>query len=388
MEMMAEMAQPIAEESSVDTDALLQLARDKSTEGRKVLGETIADLFVGNVSALSERERTLMFDILHQVVHDIEMTVRQTIAMHIASLPDMPSDLATILANDDIEVAYPILTQSEVLHDRQLIETIRNRTLEHQMAIAIRHTVSADVSDVLVEVGNEDVIRTLLENSGARISQATMEYLVEESSRVNTFQEPILRRHDLDPNLAKRMFMWVSAALRKYIVENFELDKSAVDDLLEKVALQESGGDGPAQEPHNKSDDLVAELAEENAVTPELLISALRNGQVHLFVSLFRQLTELRHTLVTRILLEPGGEGLAIASKAVGIDRENFALIFSLSRKVRPGSAKPLQEQTEEAKEFYDRISEIAARGVLRHWRRDTDYLAAIRQLELTSGHG
>jgi len=161
-----------------------------------------------------------------------------------------------------------------------------------------------------------------------------------------------------------------------------------VDDLLEKAALQEAGGETHFGTPSNKSDELVAELAEENAVTPELLISALRNGQVHLFVSMFRRLTELRHTLVTRILLEPGGEGLAIASKAVGIDKENFSLIFSLSRKVRPGSAKPLQQQTKEATEFYDSISEVASRGVLRHWRRDADYLAAIRQLELTSRHG
>jgi uncharacterized protein (DUF2336 family) len=385
---MAAMIQSAAKDSSVDTDALLQLARDKSSAGRKVLGETIADLFLGNVRALSERERTLMFDILHQVVHDIEMTIRQTISNQIATLPDTPPELAVILANDDVEVAYPILTQSEVLQDAQLIETIRHRTLEHQMAIAIRHTVSVDVSDALVETGSEDVIRTLLENSGARISQATMEYLVEESSRLNTFQEPILRRHDLDPNLAKRMFMWVSAALRKYIVENFDLEKSVVDDLLEKAALQEAGGETHFGTPSNKSDELVAELAEENAVTPELLISALRNGQVHLFVSMFRRLTELRHTLVTRILLEPGGEGLAIASKAVGIDKENFSLIFSLSRKVRPGSAKPLQQQTKEATEFYDSISEVASRGVLRHWRRDADYLAAIRQLELTSRHG
>jgi hypothetical protein len=52
-EAVGKMAQPIAGESSVDTDALLQLARDKSSEDRKALGATIADLFVGNVSALS-----------------------------------------------------------------------------------------------------------------------------------------------------------------------------------------------------------------------------------------------------------------------------------------------------------------------------------------------
>ena len=148
------------------------------------------------------------------------MTVRQTISAQLATFKETPPELAAMLANDEIEVAYPILTQSEVLQDAQLIETIRNRTLEHQMAIAIRHTVPVVVSDALVETGDEDIIRTLLENSGARISQATMEYLVEEFSRVNTFQEPIVRRHDLEPELAKRMLMWVSVALRKHIVEN------------------------------------------------------------------------------------------------------------------------------------------------------------------------
>jgi uncharacterized protein (DUF2336 family) len=95
------------------------------------------------------------------------MTVRQTISAQLATFKETPPELAAMLANDEIEVAYPILTQSEVLQDAQLIETIRNRTLEHQMAIAIRHTVPVVVSDALVETGDEDIIRTLLENSGA-----------------------------------------------------------------------------------------------------------------------------------------------------------------------------------------------------------------------------
>lgn len=379
------MVQSIRAANAVDTEYLLRLARDKSSESRRALGDTIADLFLGSAHALSERERTLMFEILHQVVRDVEMSVRATIAKRLADLPDVPRQLAAILANDEIEVAYPILTQSEVLHDSDLIETIRNRTLEHQMAIAIRHSLSEEVSDALVEAGNEDVIRSLLENSGARISRAALEYLVEESKRVNTFQEPILRRDDLEPRLAKRMFMWVSAALRQYIVENFHLDKEVVDDLLEKAALEGYGVGDPAtaKPPESKSDQLVASLAEENAVTPDLLIAALRDGQVHLFVSLLRQLTDLRQTLVTRIVLEPGGEGLAIACKAAGVARDDFALIYSLSRKVRPGVSKPFKRQSADALDFYDRISEEAAKGVVKHWRRDVDYLAAIRQLEL-----
>lgn len=83
------------------------------------------------------------------------------------------------------------------------------------MAVAIRQSVSEAVSDALVKQGTERVIRTLLQNDNARISDKTMEFLVEQSERVNSFQEPVLRRRELRPEMAKRMFLWVSAALRK-----------------------------------------------------------------------------------------------------------------------------------------------------------------------------
>ena len=37
-----------------------------------------------------------------------------------------------------------------------------------------------------------------------------MEYLVEQSKRVDTYQNPLLKRPDLEPDLAKRMYLWVS----------------------------------------------------------------------------------------------------------------------------------------------------------------------------------
>ena len=233
-------------------------------------------------------------------------------------------DLVKMLANDDIEVAFPILTQTDVLKDSDLIEIIQQRALEHQLAISIRSEVSEEVSDALVEKGDENVILNLLRNSGARISSSTMEYLVDESQRVNAFQEPILRRDDLDPRTAKRMYMWVSAALRRHIVENFEIDQNELDDMLETAALEASGA-APTPTPRSKSDQLADDLTNEGIVTPELLIQALQDGQVHLFASLFRRLTGRRQTLITRFILEATGEGLAISCKALGFEKKEFA---------------------------------------------------------------
>lgn len=361
-----------------DGDYLLELARDKSGERRQLLAETIADLFAGKKRVLTDRERALMFDILHKMVNGAEMQVRRVIAEQVAKIADAPTGLIKFLANDEIEVAFPILRGSSVLEDADLIEVIRQRTLEHQLAIAIRERVSERVSDALVRTGDESVITTLLKNSGAEISYATMEYLVEESKRVDAFQEPMLRREDLDPKLVQRMYLWVSAALRQYIVENFDVDKNALDDLLEKSAREQAADAG-----ESKTEKLAEEIDKSGLGVAKMMIRALKDGEVFLFEALFRRLTGLRTTLVKRILFEPGGEGLAVACKAAGISADDFAAIYSLSRLARPRDGTAEGEETQHILEFYHRLTRDAAMDVIVRWRRDVEYQQAIRDLEL-----
>ncbi|MDA0240276.1 MAG: DUF2336 domain-containing protein [Proteobacteria bacterium] len=366
--------------STDDPKYLLNLARDRSEEGRRALVDAISDLFSDETSTITERERQLMYQILHQLVVATERWVRAAVSARIADLPDAPSELIKLLANDEINVAFPILTQSDVLRDIDLIEIVRHRAVEHQLAISIRQSLSEDLSAALVESGNENVIVNLLNNSGAKISFSTLEYLVDESKRVNSFQEPILRREDLPQDIAKRMYVWVSAALRQHIVENFDVDPQALDDLVEKVAADGADVGGDAK-PNSKSEQLAADLEEEDMVTPELLIDALKGGHIHLFVSLLRRLTNLRQTLITRLILEPSGDGMAITCKALRFSRDHYAEIYDLCGRARRDAKVRAIDQTA-ALEFFDDISEEASKKVLQHWARNVDYLTAIRRME------
>ncbi|MFB3055426.1 MAG: DUF2336 domain-containing protein [Alphaproteobacteria bacterium] len=166
------------------------------------------------------------------------MSVRRKLANQLAALDNVPHELIVTLANDEIEVAYPILVKSKLLYDTDLIEIIRHRTLQHQLSIAMHRALSEGVSDALVENGDEDVIKTLLENTNARIAKSTMEYLVEQSKRVDSFQNPILRRPDLDRELAKRMYWWVSAALKIYVAEHFDIDPMELDEALDTTVAE------------------------------------------------------------------------------------------------------------------------------------------------------
>jgi len=145
----------VAKISEAETKLLFELARDKTAQGRKALLATVHDLFLVRGDTLTDRERFLMNDILRNLVKDVEDTVRRALADQLAKRKDAPRDVVLSLANDKIEVAYPILLQSQVLRDLELVEIIHHRTLEYQLAIAMRETVSETVSEALVATGGD-----------------------------------------------------------------------------------------------------------------------------------------------------------------------------------------------------------------------------------------
>ena len=361
---------------------LLTLARDKSVSGRKTLMDTVSDLFCDNQTVLSDRERALMTDILHQLVHDVEMSVRRALAERLSMLPTAPRELIVELANDQIEVAHPILMGSNMLHDSDLVEIIHQRTLEHQLAIAMRKNINELVTDALVESGNEDVIKTMLENPSARISRATMEYLVEQSKRVDTYQNPLLKRPDLEPELAKRMYLWVSAALRSHIVSNFNIDSGALDETIEGAIEEALSNHQSNHARPSKPIELADRLVEEGKNTPRLLVQLLRQGEVPLFEALFAKMSGIRVRLLRRLLFEPGGEALAIVCRAIGIDKPDFATIFMLSRKAHSADRVTNPRELSKVLEFFDRLKQDTAKKVLSRWQRSSEYLNALRLLE------
>lgn len=366
----------------MQADELLKLARNRSAEGREALSAAVTDLFSDGHETLSDRERALMFEILRQLVQQCEVEVRKTLSEKLAHREDVPYELALEMASDEAEVAYPILAHCGILKDNDLIEIIRNRTVQHQLAIAIRSQVTEEVSSALVEAGDEAVIVKLLRNPDASISKQTVEYLVGESERIDSFQEPILRREELAPELAQRMFHWVSAALRQHILDHYEVNESVIDDVLERSAF-DIFTNGETRRSPSIAKQLAESLASEGEATPDMMLLALECGEVSLFVSMLEQMTNLRETLITRFILESGGEGLTVICKALSIGKAQFVQIFALCRKARPVHEGTFSKEIRGVLDLYNEISTETAKQVLTRWGRDMGYQRAIRELEL-----
>src|SRR5512137_1831558 len=83
--------------SRVETRHLFELARDKTVAGRQALTATVTDLFFARGAVLTDRERSLMTEILRQLINDVETTVRRSLAERLAQEKDAPRDLVLAL---------------------------------------------------------------------------------------------------------------------------------------------------------------------------------------------------------------------------------------------------------------------------------------------------
>jgi len=363
----------------LDTVHLIKLAHDKSSKGRAALAAVIDDLFDLKTHVLSDRERRLMFNIIENLIHEVEVSVRRKFSEKLALSTDVPHSLIMALANDDIDVAYPVLAHSNVLRDQDLIEIIHLRTEEYHLAVTLREDLEEDVSAALVETEDEDVIVSLLKNKNAKISEATLEYLVEQSQRVDTFQEPLLHRTELKEELAKKMFSWVSQALRSHIIGRYKLDESVVDALLKQTAT-EALEDLPGKQ--NKGvEKLLLNLKDDGPIDPSLLVTTLSRGEIPLFVGILCEMTQLDSLLVRRVLFGEIDEGVVLICRAVDIPELQFATIYSKTRRVSPTRPDASSEKVNEILTQYRGIRVEDARKVLDQWREGGDYMQPLRMV-------
>ena len=112
--------------------------------------QRVTDLFLNHTVDYSDDQITLFDDVFNCLIHHIESSAKALLARRLASVAKAPPQIINVLAFDDlIEVAAPVLSQSERLSDDVLIESVRSKSQAHLLAISTRRVLSVAVTDVL-----------------------------------------------------------------------------------------------------------------------------------------------------------------------------------------------------------------------------------------------
>ncbi len=310
---------------------LVRLAADPNGKGRGDIYLAIASLYRTQAPQLSERERALMRDILQRLTHDVEMAIRIALAERLADDAEAPLDLIFLLVDDRIEVARPIILRSRKLTDRDILKFLADADTAHQTACAERPNIGEPVTDILAKSEAESVLVALVRNATAKIGPIAFETLVEKSRRLAAIQEPLAKREDLPAPLATQMCAWVSDALKAHIAQRLPADvaAAALGRAVNSVQTP-AGADAP-----DSARKLIDKLAAAGQLRAGFLLRVLHQGQIDLFDVAFARMLEIDLPAFRAAFYRNGPKSVALACRAVGIDRCVFTTVFNLSRQAR-----------------------------------------------------
>ena len=365
-------------------DALLDKARRKASINQLTLEKIATALFDDSAAALSELERSLMDNALRSLVRTIESRILAALAQR----QDAPKELVKLfgqggIVGSDHEAgyAYPILEKAVLFHATGLIEVIKHRMQTHRLTLALHRLGRESSIASLMEDPQSSIIDSLLVAPSPGSVVRLKSFIDAESKRTDAFQYPLIRPIDLPPSVMKPLCWWVTAALRQYAITGSNIDRRTIDGCFEQATTAVLDHLNAELSPANEADGVIDILTANGRFSADLLLQLLSQGEVSLFEAGFARITGLRKILVSRLLYEPGGESLAVACKAVGIEPATFATIYGYTRHGRL-TADLAQDENQDIVEFYDSIEQDAAEAVLERWRHDANFLYAIKLLE------
>ncbi len=170
---------------------------------RAMLIEQIAESYAdGTLTATQRRQAE---DLFRTAIYDGEALVRSVLADSLKRLTQVPRDIVLSLANDEAQVARPILRTSPLLGEDDLVPIAREGSRSHRLAIAERDALSPNVAQALCDARDPMVIRRLLANEGAALPEALLHAILDTLGDVAGIVDAMARRRLLPVSVASRL---------------------------------------------------------------------------------------------------------------------------------------------------------------------------------------
>lgn len=347
-----------------DVEKLYELARDKKPESRALLSHEVSSILEADVTPT---EGEMVADVLIELLRQAEKDLRQTLSEKLSVLENVPLRLVLQLANDEIEIARPVLKDSPVLGDMDLMYIIKSKTSEYWQAIATRKKLSEQVIDVLADTEDFETALALSENTGITLTEHAMTALSDIARDSDVLAMPLLRRSEVPSDLAMALYKYVGEEIKQFIAKNYDLDIEKVSNVVEQT-VNEFTEDVTAEDCEPEGHMLEAAKAADSRdmLTVQGMVGTLRRGNLRSFMAQLSVYTDVPSDIVTRILMQKNGQGLAILSKAFDIEKQDFISIFMLTNKYWNKGQLIEPKEIKTAVEYYNRATPEIAKEIIK----------------------
>lgn len=352
-----------------DTHSLYALAENKdSEEACMELATVMVDLL--NIQ-LSTRESELITDVLLSLMKQAQTDLKRALADRLASMEDIPLRIILGLANDEISVAEPVLQQSPVLQDLDLIYILQAKGVSHGRPISKREGLSGQLIDMLAATKDWEIAVNLSNNNGAALTDRAFAIIGDMAKYDEALARPLLMREDVPQDIAGNLYQFVGEELKKVMKDRFGIGAERVMAALDDIVIEMVDAAPPSEE---SSQDHLTAYAHNQLRRGELklagIIASLRRGQFSTFLAQFAVYCGLPATTMHAVLKQETGKRLAIACKAKDIQKPDFVSLYLLTERFRSGAKKVIShKELSRIMSMYDEINADHARRVLEESR-------------------
>jgi uncharacterized protein (DUF2336 family) len=326
----------------------------------------ITDLFLASADRYNVEQVSVFDEVIAKLASAIEAKARAKLSIRLAEAPNAPPGVVRMLAFDDeIDVAWPVLRNSDRLNEADLVANASSKSQQHLAAISERKILSEAVTDVLVTRGDRHVVHSVVRNSGARFSDAAFRLLVKRSSSDEQLAMQVGVRRDLPRQHFLRLLEQASATVRVRLAAENPDAAAAVEGVLSEVV------GGIRTETRKVSPEYATAVAEVEKIQAE---GRLGEAEVYKFARenhfeeaavALSMLCGVELDAVERALHDRGHEIALILAKLAGFSSTTAKAILLLKTQDRGMSTQDLDN----ALRTYEKLQIETARRVLGYYR-------------------
>lgn len=291
----------------------------------------LTDLFVSESAKYNGEQIALFDEVMRRLVEEVDLAARAAFGNRLATIANAPPQVMRNLALDDaVEVAGPVLTHSEQLDDRTLVESAKTKSQDHLLAIAHRKRLTEEVTDVLVERGNRQVALSTAGNPGAAFSDFGYSTLVRRSQQDDMLAVRVWSRTDVPRQHLLRLFAEASESVRLTLEAADRRKANLIRTMVAQVSNKVQSAIREESASFAAAFNRVRALQEAGALNETRLAEFAKAGQFDETVIALSMLCDLPIGPVERAFAQNWSEQLLVLAKAIGLSWETTKALLLL----------------------------------------------------------
>ena len=305
-------------------------------------------------------------EVIGRLADEIEVAARTQLARRLARFDKAPVNIIHKLAFDDsIDVAGPILQESERLEPYALVANVCTKGQTHLLAISKRESLEETVTDVLVTRGDQEVVNSVATNSGARFSDFGFLHMIQRAEGDSILAEQLGLREDIPRHIFQQLIAKATDDVRKRLERERPAMVDQIKSTMTDVAGELQSKFGPVSRSYFVAKRVVTTQHRQGNLNENSISLYARSHKLEEVTIGLSLLCSLPGDVIERALLDKNRETLLILAKALDFSWATTMALLFLGAKDHRITANELRDLESE----FGRLNVKTSRSVLEFYQ-------------------